>query len=254
MIEPPDHIPDLLRLRVFYVAILLFMAIIVSRLYFLQIYHGPELATQADTQRMRLLRKPAARGSILDAKGRPLATNRPQFVIAVIPDELKKNPQVMPHLAQMLGTSETELNARIQERMKKNRLVVSDAVPVVEDATNELLSQFEEQKVDLPGVLVSREPFRYYVDNKICTHVLGIARPISADELKSLSEKGDESYHGGDFIGKEGLEKTYEADLRGTDGGQMITVNAHGRLMRSLEETKPVPGHTLRLTIDFDLQ
>ncbi|HLK58043.1 MAG TPA: penicillin-binding protein 2 [Chthonomonadaceae bacterium] len=254
MIEPPDHIPDLRRLRVFYAAVVLFMVVIVVRLYYLQIYHGPELATQANTQRMRLIRKPAARGSILDARGRLLATNRPQFVIAVIPEELKKNPQVSPRLAQMLGLTEPELEARIQERMKKDRLVVSDPVPIVVDATTELLSQFEEQKVDLPGVLVSKDPVRVYVDNKLCTHVLGVVRPITQDDLKDFKEVGRDDYHGGDMIGKEGLEKTYESDLRGVDGGQMITVNAHGRLMRSLEETRPTPGHTLRLTIDLDLQ
>src|SRR5581483_2991941 len=91
----------------------------------------------------------------------------------------------------------------------------------------------------------------YYPDNRLCTHVLGIVRPINAEELETLRKKG---YRGGDLIGKEGLEYTYEAELRGKEGGQRIEVDARGRMRRVVEEVKPLPGRTLRLTLDRDLQ
>jgi penicillin-binding protein 2 len=247
MIEPPEHIPDLRRLNMLRAFLFLLFCAIVVRLWYLQIVKGPELAEMSRTVRTRLVRRVAARGDILDRKGRPLATNRPHFVISVLPDELKKNPQVLPLLAKLLRTTETDLAATLT----KNRTMPFDPIPVAEDVGIDVLSQIEEQRLDLPGVLILQDPIRYYVDGALCTHVLGVSRTISAEELDKLRAKG---YHGGDSVGKEGLEKTYESDLRGTDGGMQIEVDARGRMRRSLEEIKPLPGHTLRLTLDRDLQ
>ncbi len=253
MIERAEPPPDLTRLRVLYAALVLLMSIIIVRLWYLQIVNGQEFADIADTQRTRTIRRAAARGSILDAQGRPLATSRPQFVISIIPEEAKKSPATYASFAAMLHTSESELRSQISDTIKHDRLAPSDPVPVVKDAPLDLLSQIEEKRVDLPGILITRDPVRYYVDNKTCTHILGIARAIDPDELKNANSRGGD-YHGGDVIGKEGLEKTYEGDLRGTDGGRRIQVNAHGRIEHIMDETTPIPGNTLRLTIDGDLQ
>lgn len=253
MIERSDPPPDLSRLRALFVAISLVMAVIVVRLWYLQIVKGPEFAEIADTQRTRLIRRAAARGAIVDSRGRPLATSRPQFVVSIIPDEARKSPITYTRLAAMLHTTEDALHAQIAATTKHDRLAPSDPVPVVKDAGIDLLSQVEEQRVDLPGILITRDPVRCYVDNQTCTHLLGIARAIDPEELAKVNRRGG-AYHGGDVIGKEGLEKSYEDELRGTDGGQWISVTAHGRIEHVLDEAAPVPGHTLRLTIDGDLQ
>jgi penicillin-binding protein 2 len=251
MIEPPDHIPDLRRLNGLRLGIGLFLSLIVARLWFLQIDKGPELAMLSETQRTRLIRRMAARGAIVDSLGRVLATSRSVFVVSVVPDEMKKNRDVLPRLAEIAHTTVEALAEKISTEIKKNGLVPSDPVPVVKDATIKLLTEIEEHKLDLPGVLVTNDPLRYYTDNQLCTHVLGIARTISKEELDKRRAEG---YQGGDSFGKEGLEKTYETDLRGKDGGQIISVNARGRIQRKLDEIPPVPGHTLRLTLDRDLQ
>ncbi len=247
MIEPPDYIPDLRRLHALIALTALLLGVITARLWFLQIVKGPELLAQSTTLRTRKVRRVAARGAILDAQSRVLATSRSQFVVSVLPDELKKNPQMLPRLAQLLHKTEDELTALIDE----NRKTPVDPVPVVLDAEPNLLAQIEEQRLDLPGVLITKDPVRYYVDNQVCTHVLGVTRPISAAKLEKLRDQG---YRGGDFIGVEGLEAAYESELRGQDGGQIIEVDARGRMQRSLGEDKPIAGHTLRLTIDRDLQ
>jgi penicillin-binding protein 2 len=248
MIELPDHIPDLRRLKCFAAVLFMMFGVLIARLWYLQIVKGPELAALSETQRTRLIRRVAPRGTILDDKGRVLASSRPHRVVAVLPDEMKKNPQVLPLLAQLLHMTEAE----IQEKIDQNRTTPFDPVPLTKDDLDmTLLSQLEEQKFDLPGVLIMRDPIRDYQDNGSCTHVLGIARPISAEKLEKLRSKG---YRGGDLIGVEGIEATYESDLRGKDGGQRVEVDARGRMRRSLEEVTPVAGHTLRLTIDLDLQ
>lgn len=247
MIELPDHIPNLRRLKLFYSVLLLGFCVIIARLWYLQIMNGAAFAAMAETQRSRLVRRIAARGEILDAKGRVLATSRFHYVVSVLPDEIKKNPQVLPRLAQLLQTTVEDLNALIAE----NRTTPFDPVPVKADADIRLLSQIEEQKLDLPGVLVTKDPLRFYRDAQVCTHVLGVVRPISAEKLEKLRDQG---YRGGDTIGVEGLEATYEAELRGKEGGQRVEVDARGRMRRQIEEIKPVAGHTLRLTLDYGLQ
>ncbi|HZO89129.1 MAG TPA: penicillin-binding protein 2 [Chthonomonadaceae bacterium] len=243
----PDHIPNLRRLKCFYAAILVLLAVIIARLWYLQIVKGPELAGLAATLRTRLIRRVPPRGEIRDAKGRVLATNRSHFVVSVLPDEMKKNPQLLPRLALLLHKTEDEL----ADEIRLNKTTPFDPVPVATDVDIKLLSEVEEQRLDLPGVLITKDPIRYYTDNRLCTHVLGIVRPINAEELETLRKKG---YRGGDLIGKEGLEYTYEAELRGKEGGQRIEVDARGRMRRVVEEVKPLPGRTLRLTLDRDLQ
>lgn len=247
MIELPDHVPDLRRVRWFYAGILMFFVAIIVRLWYLQIVMGPQLAGLSESLRTRLVRRVAARGTIIDSKGHVLATSRPHYVVSVLPDELKKNPQVVPRLAQLLHVSEDDLNALIAQ----NKKTPFDPIPVQEDVDMSLLSQIEEQKLDLPGVLILKDPKRDYTDNQMCSHILGVARPISPDKLSKLQEKG---YRGGDLLGVDGLEAIYEADLRGKDGGLRVEVDARGRLRRTLEEIKPTPGHTLKLALDLDLQ
>ena len=247
MITSPEYIPDLRRVRalsVLLVALLLVMAI---RLWLLQIVNGPELLELSKTQRTRLIRRIAARGAILDAKGRELASNRPHYVVSVLPDEIKKNPLMLPRLAELLHTNAKDL----AEQIELNRATAFDPVALVEDVDIDLLTKIEEQRLDLPGVIITKDPKRFYVDNKLCTHVLGVTRPINAEQLAKLK---DRDYRGGDLLGVTGLEAAYEAELRGKDGGQTIEVNAKGRMTRTLEEIKPVSGHTLKLTIDRDLQ
>src|SRR5579884_1983414 len=247
MTDHPNSISDLQRIKRLYLVLLILFGIIILRLWYLQILEGPALAAQSETVRTRLIHRTAPRGAILDDRGRVLATSRPRFVVAVLPDEVKKNPAVLPRLAGLLHVTPADLEALID----LNRTTGFDPVPIERDVDARLLTEVEEQKLDLPGVLILNDTVRAYPDKALFAHVLGVARPISAEKLGQLRAKG---YHSGDTIGVEGLEAAYEADLRGKDGGQRIAVDARGRMTRSLEEVPPVIGHTLRLSLDRDLQ
>ena len=243
----PDTSPDLRRVHALTVGIVALLGVMTLRLWLLQIVNGNELADLSKTQRTRLIRRIAPRGVILDAKGRELAANRPHYVVSVLPDELKKDPLLLPRLARLLHTNVKDL----AEQIEANQTTLFDPVPLVEDVDVALITQIEEQRLDLPGVLITQDPKRAYVDKKLCTHVLGVTRPINAE---LLAKRKDQDYHGGDLIGVTGLEAKYETELRGKDGGQTIEVDARGRMTRALNEIKPTPGHTLKLTIDRDLQ
>ncbi len=247
MIAEPEHIPDPRRVHVFYAMMASLLGVIVVRLWYLQIVKGPELAVESEMRRTRTMRRLAARGSIEDVGGHVLATNRFRFVVAVVPDDIWKNPETLPRLAQILHRNAAEL----AEEVADATLTPFDPVPVADDADVALLSQIDEQQLDLPGVMITRDPERYYTDDRLFTHVLGSTGRINRSEMVKLRNA---TYQNGDYVGKDGLEKTLEAELRGTDGGQVVAVNARGRILARLDDMPPLPGHTLRLTLDYELQ
>ena len=259
MISLPDHIPDMRRLYGFRALFALLLAIIALRLWFLQLVKGSELAEASVAQSVKLIRRVAPRGTIVDAKGRVLATSRPKYVVSASPDDVKKHPEILPRLALILHTDEQTLRDRVMPPpilLPSGKRVTLrgkpfDPVPLERDVSIEALSQIEEQRLDLPGVLVTRDPVRYYKDSALCAHLLGFTGLISYEQL---TDPHFASYNGGDYVGKSGLESYYESELKGQDGGDEVAVDARGRMLRKQNEYAPQPGHTLRLSLDLDLQ
>jgi penicillin-binding protein 2 len=251
MIDLPDHMPDLRRLKALYSVIFVMIAAIIARLWYLQVVKGPEYAAASATRSVKTIPRVAPRGIIVDCKGRVLATSRPKFVVSIAPDDVKKNPLVLGKLAELLKLPEEDLRDRLTPMMSARGSARYDPVPLVRDVNIETLAGIEERRLDLPGVLVTRDPVRYYNDGGLCTHLLGVTRSITAEKLQKLRDQG---YRPGDYVGTFGLEAYYDAELRGQAGGTDIVVDAHGRMQRSLGQRAPIPGQTLQLALDLDLQ
>jgi penicillin-binding protein 2 len=265
------HVPDVLRLKGLFAIVLMMMTGIVARLWYLQIAMGSSFAEDAAKQRSRPIRRLAARGLITDAKGRVLATSRPQYVVTVLPEEIKKNPQAINVLASILNVTPESILAKLVDpepkpaaprpgRPRRKPVVArgprwkmnsGEPIKVAEKIDLKLVTQIEEQKLDLDGVQVSREPMRYYMDDKLCAHILGRTNTIPQALLKDYQSKG---YHDYDIVGVEGLEKSYESELRGTDGALLVAEDARNRMLRRISESMPIPGNTLTLNLDLDLQ
>ncbi len=124
-------------------------------------------------------------------------------------------------------------------------------VEVAIDVSMKTVARIEENHLDLPGVNVEVKPIRYYPGGKLAAHMLGYLGSINPDELERLKDKG---YDRNDIIGKSGLEKVMEQELRGIDGGRQVEVDALGRFIRTLGEEYPTPGDNVYLTIDMELQ
>jgi penicillin-binding protein 2 len=264
-------VPDIVRLRGLFGIVVLMMCAIVARLWYLQIDMGSAFAVDAEKQRSRPIRRLAARGLITDVKGRVLATSKPEYVVTVLPEEIKKNPQAIDVLASILGVAPSSILEKLVDPEPKPtpmqpgrarrkaaastgprwKLNSSEPIKVAEKVDLKVLTQVEEQKLDLDGVQVSREPVRFYMDEKLCSHILGRTYPIPPARLQEYKDRG---YHDNDVVGAEGLEKTYESALRGTDGTLLVAVDARNRMLRRMSESTPVPGDTLKLNIDLDLQ
>lgn len=117
------------------------------------------------------------------------------------------------------------------------------------DVDFEAIAKIEEQR--MPGIVIEVEPIRNYLFGNLGSHISGYVGEINEEELKKSKDKG---YRPGDLIGKMGLEKALEEYLKGKDGGKQVEVTATGKPIKVLGHKEPVPGHTVNLTIDINLQ
>lgn len=239
------------RLRVLEVLVVALVLFLTGRLWQLQVVRGGHYAALADGNRIRLIATPAPRGTIYDRNGKPLASNRMAFIISVIPRDMKNPDEVIPLLAKITGIDAGEIKAKIEEKTTGKYRRPFEPVRLVVDAGPDLVAKIEERRFELSGVMVEEVPVRYYPGGSLAAHVLGYIGEISKEELASLGEKG---YRGGDIIGKVGIEKALEDQLRGIAGGQQVEVNSAYRPTRVLGSKEPVPGADVVLTIDAKVQ
>ncbi len=224
---------------------LVFLAL-VSRAAWLQIYKGDYYKGQADGNRIRTTPIMAPRGIFYDRNGVPLVTNHPGFTVVVNAKESKFTPEVAARLADIVHMTAEEITAKVVKN-KGNY----EPVLIKSNLTPEMVTAIEERRGDLPGVLIAIQPLRTYVYNELAAHAIGYVGEISENELAKLKEKG---YKSGQIIGKMGLEKYYDAILRGEDGANRAEVDVAGRIVHQLGKKEPVPGDNIYLTIDMEVQ
>jgi len=205
----------------------------------LQLVRHDEFRQLAEQNRVRLEVIRAPRGRVFDRHGRLLADNTPAFAIVYRPpdgdvraaDSLANGPVAI--LESVLGLGRAELQA-IARRATRT----GTTTPFREDVDPVVVSRIEELRGDLPHVEVLVTPRRQYPLGGAAAHLLGYAGEINESELETRKDKG---YSLGDLIGRSGLERSYETDLRGVDGHQYVVVNALGRRVGTLADVPPVP-------------
>lgn len=235
-----------------YLVIAMFV-ILLARLYYLQIVHGKDLLLASDQNAVKLLRTRAPRGTILDRKGRSLATSRPQFVVLAMPDVLANNKEAMATLCEILQITPGEIDEIAEDNLRRRLARPGSPVRIKVDVPLETVARIGENRMKLPGVSIELDQLRSYPDGPAVAHIMGHLGEISQDELDEADKQGKD-YRLGDYVGKSGLEKQYEDFLRGKDGGKRIMVDVTGRMVRILGEQPSVPGKALKLNIDRDLQ
>lgn len=228
------------------VAALLF-GVLGGRLWQLQVVHGPAYLAESEDNRLRDLRVPAPRGVLYDRKGRPLVTSRAAFTVSILPMEIRGDERVLPRLAAILQMPENE----IRDRIARARSRPFEPVRLRRDAPKATVAQVEENRLDLPGVIIEVEPVRHYLYGSLAAHALGYLAEISPTELAAPAWQG---YRMGDLVGKGGVERLYDRVLRGHEGHQRVEVDARGRPLRVLGRQPSRPGRSIVLTIDLDIQ
>ena len=241
---------DLLRPRIMLAAgiIIVFAILIFCRLWFLQISNNEEFLDKSDNNRVRIREVAAPRGHLLDRNGVPLVTNRPSFNVLLIRENTNNNERLLKQLAAVLKVDVAVLWERIRE---SEDLSLHIPIRLYEDINWETLAYLENHKHDFPGIRIEVTPRRVYHYGDLAAHLIGYLGTISEREL---SEYPDGEYGGQDTIGKMGLERLRESDLRGEKGTSLSEVNARGFEQQLLKRVDPLPGRELHLTLDVEMQ
>jgi penicillin-binding protein 2 len=228
--------------------IIVFIAIIITRLWFLQIHRGAEYRQLADGNRVRMLDVVASRGNILDWQGRTIITNRPSFNIVWVKEDSPDPDVVIKKLSRILNEEIAVLLKRVRDSVDNPRHI---PIMLKEDIDWKTLVYIENNHFELPGIRIEVLPRRDYLYNDLASHLIGYLGEINQKELE---QRKNEGYQRGDLLGKRGLEKLNEEELRGEKGTIYMEVDALGFEQRRLKGKETLPGNDIQLTIDLDLQ
>ncbi|MEJ2158226.1 MAG: penicillin-binding protein 2 [Desulfobacteraceae bacterium] len=236
------------RLTILLIFVFSVFAVLVARLVYLQVIEGKEYRRLSEINSIRLQDIDAPRGLMFDRHGKLLVDNRPSFNLHIILKDAKPLDETISKLSRVTGESIEDLEAQIEKNKRQGPYT---PILLKEDMGRDLLAAIEVDKYDLPGVVVRVSPRRHYLFTRSAAHMIGYVGEISAGELK-LKEYAD--LKGGDYIGKFGIEKSFETSLRGKRGGKQVEVNANGQVVNVLNTVAAQAGHNIILTIDHQLQ
>jgi len=222
--------------------------LLIAHLWYLQTLRGSEFRRISENNCIRIREHPADRGLLMDRRGRVLAQNRPCFEVYLIPEDLKRYPEVVGQMTQLLNLDQDKIEEKIRGAKRRAPFKPVRIKPDIEWGELALL---ESNRVYLPGLLVDVRPKRTYNYGAIASHLIGYLGEVDEDDLRQTKEA---PYRMGAMIGKYGIEYQWETDLRGVDGGQQVEVDALGREIRPIRSVESFPGNNLILTIDLDLQ
>ncbi|POM27833.1 Stage V sporulation protein D [Actinomadura rubteroloni] len=253
------------RLVVLYVIVGALLLTLVSRLWTMQVLQGEHYQQVAADNRTRDIVVPAVRGMILDDTGRPLVRNRTALVVSVdrttLMRQKDKGAAVLSRLATVLGTTRQALEMRIRlcgPTTPRPCWPGSPYQPIpVDDRVNDKRAlQIVERQEDFPGVTAEMQAVREYPrpSGAGAAQVLGYLQPITQAELDRQKNLKVTGYAGADLIGRDGLEATYDEQLRGVPGERTVLVDSQGRVTGTAKEKAPVPGANLVTSINSKIQ
>jgi len=242
-----------LRLTAAGLFVLVCFSLLLSRFLWLQVYKHDDYAARAENNRISIIPVVPKRGSILDRNGVVLARNYSAYTLEITASKLdRKLDDVIDELATLV-----EIDARDRKHFRKllDESRKFESLPIRTRLTDAEVARFTVQRYRFPGVDIQARPFRQYPLNASAAHAIGYIGRISQRDADRIDESDDAAnYNGTSYIGKNGLEKSYEKVLHGTTGYEKVEVSASGRAVRTLSRTPAVPGDNLILSIDMELQ
>jgi penicillin-binding protein 2 len=267
----PPLTPQLaLRVAIVGSVALAMFAIIFFRLWFLQVLSGDKYAKAATTNRERQLAVAAPRGQILDRDGNVLVDSKPTIAVQLSPPDLPRNParraRLYGRLAPILGISTKRSKCTIIGGphvvhaqlapipcavAQQHALLPYANVTIKTDVPNDVHYYLAERQDQFPGVSVEQVWLRRYPLHDVAAQLFGTVGPITPAELKESRYRGVSQQS---IVGQSGLEWYYDRYLRGVDGAERVQVDALGRFTRYLSERKPIAGHSLKLSLNLNLQ
>jgi len=244
------------RARALAMSVLVFVCFLalIFRLVYLQIYRHAELQEQAEINRTTVVPLVPTRGLILDRNGIPLATNYSAYTLEITPSQVDNLEQTINELATMVDITPRD-RRRFRKLMEETKGV--ESLPIRTRLTDEEVARFTVQRYRFKGVELRARLFRNYPWGELASHVVGYIGRINQAEKKELEDWPDEdqaNYRGTDYIGKLGVEQSFERHLHGTTGFERVETSAGGRAVRKMASSPAKPGNNVVLSIDIKLQ
>ena len=247
---------DLLRFRwrvlLTVIVVLVAFLLLAARLFYLQVLRHDDLTEQAENNRTAVVPVVPNRGLILDRNGIVLASNYSAYTLEITPAKAGNVEQTLDALGQVL-----EISARDRRRFRKlmEESKSFESLPVRTRLSDEDVARFAAQRFRFPGVDIKARLFRNYPYGELASHVIGYIGRINKAEKELLddSEAGP-NYRGTEYIGKLGVEQSFEEQLHGITGVDSVETSAGGRATRKLASSPSTPGNTVKLALDIKLQ
>ena len=241
-----------LRIGVAGMAVLIAFGVLLSRFIYLQVIQRDYYHTKAEDNRISIVPIPPNRGLVLDRNGVVLARNYSAYTLEIMPAKVTDLEGTITALAQVV-----EIQARDRNRFRKLLAETRNAesLPIRTRLTDEEVAKFAANRYRFPGVEIKARLFRQYPFDALASHVIGYIGRINDKEQERLEEEGvDANYRGTDFIGKSGIEGSYQNELHGTTGIEQVEIDAGGRGIRTLSRTPALAGNDVTLALDIKLQ
>jgi penicillin-binding protein 2 len=216
-----------------------------------QVLEHTEYKLQSETNRLREVPLPAPRGVIYDRNGKPIADNVVGYSVSVLAQKEDTLRAVLQRLTGTINISPQQ----IEQAVRRFRRAPARPAVILPDASFDVVSVLEEHRMQFPGLIIQSAPRRFYPDGPIVAPFVGYTGEISESEL---AKPEFEDYKAGQQVGKGGLERSYESQLRGKEGSQFVEVDARGRVVAgqgvARPDLLPVAAPPLYTNIDLDLQ
>jgi len=244
------------RLRLLAAAafVLFCFGLLLARLVFLQVIQHESLSDRAESNRITVVPIVPNRGLIKDRNGIVLASNYSAYTLEITPSKVPDLETTIDALAQVIEVQPRD-RRRFKRLMSENKNF--ESLPIRTKLSEAEVARFTAQRFRFPGVEIKARLFRSYPLGEVGAHLIGYIGRINQAEKKAMDEWEDEdiaNYRGTEYIGKLGLEQSYERELHGITGFEQVETSAGGRAVRRLAHRPPTPGNTLMLSIDIRLQ
>ena len=241
-----------MRVLVASIVVVVCFGLVAARLFYLQVVRHDDLRAQAENNRTAIVPIVPNRGLILDRNGIVLASNYSAYTLEIMPSKVPNLEQTIDELALIL-----DITPRDRKRFKKLREEARsfEFLPLRSRLSDEEVARFAAQRYRFPGVDIKARLFRNYPYGELASHVIGYIGRINVSEKEKLDESDDAAnYRGTEYIGKLGVEQSYESQLHGITGVDSMETSAGGRATRRLASQPSSPGDTVKLSIDIKLQ
>ncbi len=240
------------RIVVALLFVLVCFGLLAARFHHLQVVRYDYYHSRAEGNRIALLPVVPNRGIITDRRGQVLARNYSAYTLEINPSQVRNLEATIDELARIV-----RIDAGDRRRFRKQMLESKffESVPIRTHLSDEEVARLVARRYRFPGVEVQARLFRDYPLGERASHVIGYIGRINERDVERIEARGDTAnYRGSEYIGKTGLELSYESELHGVTGAEQVEINAGGRAMRLLSRTPAVPGNDLELSLDIELQ